>query len=102
VKTYTLFRQIIAVNGTRTSVPLKVFAKKEDAEKAVDEVRQEYDLLFGPESNTQMLLKGKPTPLRLPDFLMELGVSGVQHSITEHEVHESLVITPRSGIIVPR
>ncbi len=97
---FTVFRQIIGHNGTRTSVPLQVYDKKEDADAAVTEAQQEYAALFGKGSDTQLVVAGRATPIRLPDFLMELGIANIQHTVMGHEVHGALIVQPRSGGLI--
>jgi hypothetical protein len=98
VKAYALTRQIVAMNDTATNLVLRVFARSEDAMAARNEIQQEYATLFGSESATQLVVRGKPLPVRLADFLVELGVKTIRHVITEHEVHDSLIVQPRAGV----
>lgn len=99
MKVHTTYRSIVAMNDTRTLMPLRVDENLEDAQQLVREISEEYGALFGEHSNAYIVAGEHRIVLK--NFLVELGIKTVQHGIVSHETHGSLIVQPRAGLVVP-
>lgn len=92
---FAVFRQIEGANGTTILVPLKTFAREEDAVEACKAMRDVFNEL----ADGVIHVKGRPVT-KMTNLFANLGISKVGFHYYTSEVYEELIHEVRTPLII--